>query len=193
MHSGRGVAYPFASVFAAITYYLRCNPARQKAINLLEPEFGSKPSHEDFTGYFGGSDTPRDLYAKVTHSLNRALHLHPSDERRAFQLYHFERLPADRIAASLGYRLNNVYAMIRRVREEFKRDLIAHGLLEPEVRIIWRFYHTPEDFQDFVRYEPAATGLTVNLGGREQIFECRSSREMRRDLYLYCFYPVKAH
>jgi DNA-directed RNA polymerase specialized sigma24 family protein len=123
----------FQSYRAAIRFYLNQSPVRQRAINLIERTSATLPQSDDFAGYFGGLDSPRDLYSKVTHSLKRTLADFDMAHRKAFALYHFSRWHVDEIAEVLETSPKKVYRMLNRVRDEFERDLVAHQLLVPEL------------------------------------------------------------
>jgi len=124
----------FKTYRAAISYYLNHSPARQRSINLLERTSSALPQAEDFEGYFGGIDSPRDLYAKIVHSLKRTLSEFDTDHRKAFGLYHFSRWHVDEIAEVLETSPKKVYRMLNRMRDELERDLVAHQLLVPELQ-----------------------------------------------------------
>lgn len=100
---------------------------------MLERTHSALHPSDDFSGYFGGVDSPRDLYAKVLHSLERSLAHFDIDHRRAFGLYHFSRWHVEEIAESLETTPRKVYRMLDKVRDEFERDLVAHYLLTPEL------------------------------------------------------------
>ena len=123
----------FNSYRSAISFYLNHSPVRQRAINLLERTSSTLPQTEDFAGYFGGYDSPRDLYAKIVHSLKRSLGSFDLEHRKAFGLYHFSRWHVDEIAEVLETSPKKVYKMLNRVRDQFERDLVAHHLLTPDL------------------------------------------------------------
>lgn len=123
----------FRTYRAAITFYLHNSPVRQKSVDVLERTSSSLHPSEDFAGYFGGADSPRDLYAKVLHSIKRSLRPFDLEHRKAFGLYHFSRWHVEEIAEHLETTPRKVYRMLDKMRDELERDLIAHHLLSPEL------------------------------------------------------------
>jgi len=53
-------SFPFRSIYKAMEILEHGNPARQKSLNLFEPERGGKPANSQFSGAH-----PADVYASV--------------------------------------------------------------------------------------------------------------------------------
>lgn len=132
-HTGESVKkYPFRSYAQAVAFINYNNPARQKFVNLLEIERGTKPSHEDFSGL-----TPRDLWASVVAGVKKVLKDYDYHHRLVWCLRNRgdtqKQLAAEEIAEVLNMQTRTIYRMLRRIREDIERELVRRHLLDPEV------------------------------------------------------------
>lgn len=121
--------YPFNSVGQALAFLNLNNPARQRFPNLLEPEFGNC-YHDDFSG-----QSPRDLWASVAAGVFTVL----KDQPYLSRLIWVKRnrgdssgqLAVEDIATEVGVTKNQVYRILKEVREELESELFRRGLLNP--------------------------------------------------------------
>lgn len=141
--------FPFPSLRRAVEYIEFGNPARQRSLNLFEPERGGKPSHEQFTGYH-----PADLYASVVAGFERVLAdtrdsyakaaavmywkgtWTTVEEHREGRTYTKEKVVIHafypkKIAIELGISKNKVYRMLDEFRDRLESEYIARGLIKP--------------------------------------------------------------
>lgn len=124
----------FDSVHQAIGFYSFCNPARARYINLFEPDRGSKPYAEAFSG-----NHPNDEWASIAAAVARVID-DTSDKTatRVFELY----FPSARdggyskevIARELGITLRHVSRLLRKILDELEEELIRRELLPPKTK-----------------------------------------------------------
>lgn len=123
--------FPFPTVTAAIAYYRFNNPARQKAVNVLDQEPREKNVSEDFSG-----ESPRDIWASVCRAIEAVKKASAPKEWAAFYVWHLhEDLSLTMDKAEIAERLHvdrkQVSRYIADTRDELERELIRRGLLEP--------------------------------------------------------------
>lgn len=118
----------FASVLAALSYYKLKNPARQRFINLLEPERGSPQLAEDFT-----TENPVFVWVNVTGAINAILSELDRDRRRAFILCELgdgeTRLHPIEVARALRVHERTVFRWLSDIRERLERELKQRDLI----------------------------------------------------------------
>lgn len=121
---------PFFSVGHCLAFYNTHNPARLKAINLLEPDGHSTTIYEDFSG-----QTEADLFAQIVFGVREVLNTCTSIERRAFALRHFgdreTQLAVKDIAKALHMTEKRLYQLLARIRDDLENEFSLRGLIEP--------------------------------------------------------------
>lgn len=122
----------FKSLGFALNYFISHNPARAKYRNILEPEGGSRPSAQDFSG-----DSPNDVWADICRSIHKVMKCESLEVRRMFWLRNAgdrsAHLSISEIAVKMGLDPKYVGKTLRRVGEDIENDLIRKGLVEPRV------------------------------------------------------------
>lgn len=113
------------------------NPARQRFINILEPDRFPTPQAEDFTG-----NSPRDLWASVATAIAAILKDAHSKAYWSFCFWHLAEREActrtgkdfskESIAKELGIKKHQVSKYIREVESDLARELVRRELLNPD-------------------------------------------------------------
>ena len=118
---------PFSESKQIITYYLRCNPARAKSINLLEREARSHPTH----GY-----TNETLWAQCFFTIQRTLENLDFIRKKVFYLYELQshvRPNIQDVAREIGRSRSRTYDYLHDAHDELEREAVRRGLIpEPE-------------------------------------------------------------
>lgn len=123
-------SYPFRSLGHALSFFISHAPTRARSFNLLEPERGSRPTVDDFSG-----DSPLDHWVTISKVIQRTLRHQPYEARRCFQLRnHVDRTkqkhPRD-IAIELGLPKRMVYKFLDEINEDLASRLAFQGLIPP--------------------------------------------------------------
>lgn len=119
----------FESLPQALFWYITHNPARQKAINLLETERGTRPPAEQFSGLHDV-----DTWAAIVCALRDVLDRYDGREALAFRAHEIglppgNRIHADEIAEKLAVRPATVYRWIRDIRQALEHELQLREVL----------------------------------------------------------------
>jgi DNA-binding transcriptional ArsR family regulator len=120
----------FKSLGFALAFYISHNPARAKYKNLLEPEGGTKPYSQDFSG-----DSPLDLWAEICRSIHKILKAETFQARKIFWLRNAGdrsgHLSIEDIAKEMGMPPRFVARHLRDINDTIEDDLIRKGIVEP--------------------------------------------------------------
>lgn len=123
-------AYQFDSVNQAIRWYQTHNPARQKFLNILEPERGNKPQADDFC-----TENPVFLWINVVGAIEAILCELDRDRRQAFLLCEIgqngERVHPVEAAKLFRVHPRTVYRWLQEIREKLEREMQQREILEP--------------------------------------------------------------
>lgn len=125
----RNLSAPFKSLGHALSFFNECNPARYKALNIFEPERGSRPQYDDFSGL-----SPRDLWAGVCFSIGYVLKRRAPHEIEAWRLRNIgpreKHLHADDIADKVHMSRSWVYRTLSEINDDLVTELESRGYLE---------------------------------------------------------------
>lgn len=123
---------PFFSVGQAITYFRFNNPARQRYVNLTEPDRLSSKGYEQFSG-----DHPADIWASVRYAISNVINQDP--EPLAISIFALKFLGErdqqfykSDIAKHLNLREKYVARVIGRLWDALDDELVRRELKEPE-------------------------------------------------------------
>lgn len=122
--------YPFTHIFQCLAYYVFKNPARQKAINLLEPEVVRRPIAEMFSG-----EHPQDLWSSILLGIERRLKDYDPKVQKAFKMYHFDekrRYSKQDCAELVGLPSRLISRRFKEILEDLDEEFKARELIEPE-------------------------------------------------------------
>lgn len=123
--------YKFENVFQAVGFFSFCNPARARYLNIFEPERGSQPVAEHFSG-----DHPHDTWASICKAIEKAINYTNSNYARdVFSLY----FPSERdsgigreeIANKLHLPVDYVSRILNDLLQELERELVVRELIPP--------------------------------------------------------------
>ena len=123
--------YPFTHIFQCLAYYVFKNPARQKAINLLEPEVVRRPIAEMFSG-----EHPQDLWASIFLGIERRLKDYDPKVQKAFKMYHFDekrRYSKQDCAELVGLPSRLISRRFKEILEDLDEEFKARELIEPKI------------------------------------------------------------
>lgn len=122
--------YPFQSLYTAISYYLNCNPARQKYLNIHEPESGSSNKYDDFTGL-----SKKDIHASLTRAIKELLQSATKDEYWIFVYRYLTPAELDSsfetIAKLQGIHERKARRICQKVEDNLLRILTKRELIDP--------------------------------------------------------------
>lgn len=125
------IVYPFESLFSAISYYVMCNPARQKYLNIHEPDRKTKAKAEDFTGY-----SPKDIHASLTLGINQLLKEASKDEYWIFTYRYLAPSELDSsfetIAKIQGMHERKVRRICKKMEDNLLRIFAKRHLINPQ-------------------------------------------------------------
>lgn len=140
-----GLVSRFSDVYKLLAYYRYNNPARQKYLNILEPDIIRTQETivlevsnlDEFICYLDG---PGMLWNKCAMTVNRALKGVPSNEAKAFidckLLPDSHRYLPKEWAQKERVSSRTVYRWINKVTDEVKRIALASELIPPEEKHI---------------------------------------------------------
>lgn len=123
---------PFPNLRSVINFYLLKNPARQKFVNVLEPERYPVPHSEDFTG-----DSPRDQWSSIANAIHNIIDAVDSEKRTCFTVRYL--FPSDfdssieTIAKGLKISTYKVRKNISYVENKLSDELVRRELISPEI------------------------------------------------------------
>lgn len=117
--------YPFESIYQALKFFLSHNPARQKFVNVLEPETLAGKSTSD-------KNQNECIYICVLFALERIKKYIPEHEYDAFEDFHLRNLSKDDIAFDVGRSKRTVARWIYKAETKFARELTDMRALDPE-------------------------------------------------------------
>lgn len=136
--------YPFKSVYTAISYYLNYNPARQKFINIHEPEGKSSVKAEDFTGY-----SQKDIHASITLALNETLKQASKEEYWVFTYRYLTPSELDSsfqtIAKLQGLHERKCRRICQKMEDILLKKLCKRDLIDPDK--LQELLHNPDKIQ----------------------------------------------
>lgn len=133
VHNSTKQSCKFKSVRQAIFWFINHNPAREKHVNLLEPERGATRIALHFSG-----EHHDDLYVAVLGAMRKTLADYNWIERCAFNLCELGRpelitggmrIHPDYAAKALGTKRRYVYTALTRISEQLEKELQKRGLI----------------------------------------------------------------
>ena len=117
--------YPFESIYQALKFYLSHNPARQKFVNILEPETLEGKSNTD-------KNKDEWLYLGILFAIERIRRYVPEHQYDAFADFHLRNLSKDDIAIDVGRSKRTISRWIYKSETDFARELTDMRMLDPE-------------------------------------------------------------
>ena len=114
--------HPFGSYRAALRYYKERNPARQKYVNVLEPEHHAGSSKEQIQAAV-------ELWVEVVKAMENARHCCGNFEYWVFIACEISEIHPQDIAQRLSLSRRKIRRMLTRVQDAFEAELIARGLI----------------------------------------------------------------
>lgn len=122
-------ATPFSNVFSAIAYYVCCNPARAKSLNILEPSGGCRRPATEFSG-----NHPNDIWVSVCHAVRRTMDSERGLYRAAFRMYYLDperHHNSESIARALSLSARTVRRKLNKMVALLEDELVRRELLPP--------------------------------------------------------------
>lgn len=140
------VVYPFRTVHQAITYFINNNPARQRYINLLEPE---RDSAESVAHRMGGA--PADIYAAMCLAINSALKNAHKDKYWAYIYRWMTPRELDcsweGIATHMRLDKRTVKKYVHQMEDDIFREMAKRELIDPS--LAESILHFPEKVSNY--------------------------------------------
>lgn len=116
---------PFTSLGQALAFYNECNPARQRSINLLEPEKRGASVHSDWD--------PQDAWATIALGIAYVLNRTNGTKRWIWAMNNLgdrtRHKAPEEIAQQLGLKTETICRYLGEINKQLRKEFASRGLL----------------------------------------------------------------